>query len=121
MHSVSDFPKLLANVQNKFLQAGYDAAPSSYEQLAKERNAADFKSIATAHAGLGTAFAEIQQGAAVSFGTITEGGETYVLKRYGKGIAFTIEAMISDDLDALGDIPRKFGVQTRMLTNRLAW
>src|SRR6185369_10171943 len=50
-----------------------------------------------------------------------EGGETYVLKRYGKGIAFTIEAMISDDLDALGDIPRKFGVQTRMLTNRLAW
>lgn len=121
MHGTSDFPKIFANVQNKFLQEGYDAAPSSFEMLARVRSAKDFKTIATNHAGLGSRLAEMQEGAPVTYGTITEGGETYAVKRYGKGLTFSIEAMLNDDLDALSAIPRNFGVQTRVLTNRLAW
>ncbi len=119
--STSDFPKILQNIQSKYLQLGYDGAPSTFQLFARERTAVDFKTMGTVHLGLGPKMTQLLAGEPIRYGKFSEGGETYAVKRYGTGIQFSIEAMVNDDLSALSDIPRAFGTETRMLINRLAW
>lgn len=119
-HGVSDFAKILENVQVKYLQDSYEATPSTYEAITKFRDAVDFKQMSTVHIGLGSKMVEQLPGEPVRFGTFTEGGEKFAVKRYATGTAFTPQAIVNDDLNAF-EVMGTYGQEIRLLPNRLAW
>lgn len=121
-HGVDDFPLILANVQQKRLQAGYEMAPRTFMPLAAEADRVDFKEGIAAAIGLGGQFEEmLSDQQSIRYVTFGEHGEKYAVKTYAAGIAFGRKALINDDLKALDSVPESMGKQAASLENRIAW
>ena len=100
MQSSSEFPAILADVQNKFLLKGYDEAPVTFNQWCSEIEVKDFK---TAHLIKTSNFSDIKdilEGADFEFGRFSDKEETLALTTKGIAFKLTRKAMINDDLGA---------------------
>lgn len=120
-HSTSDFPHILANVAGKRLRAAYQAAPQTFRPIVNETTLPDFKTVSRVQLSDAPAFIRKREGAEYKFGTMAEGREQYALATYGRGITFTREMIINDDLSAFDRIIRQFGTSAANLESDLVW
>lgn len=121
MHSSSDFPIVLANVANKTLRAGYDAAPQTFRPLVRVVSVPDFKTVDRVQLGEAPQFEKVNEHGEFKRGTIGEGKESFKIATYGKVIGITRQVIINDDLSAFTRIPQAFGVQAANLESDLVW
>lgn len=119
--STSDFPILLANVANKTLRQGYEAAPQTFRPLVREVSVPDFKTVTRGQIGEAPQLDRIGEHGEYRRGTMGEGSETYAIATYGKIVAITRQVIINDDLGAFTRIPRAFGVSAANLESDLVW
>ncbi|UIK09059.1 ATP-dependent Clp protease proteolytic subunit [Rhizobium leguminosarum] len=108
-HSTSDFPFVTGNAANRFLLDAYRAAETPLKQLARLRNAANFKAMTIGRMSEMPKLEEVLEGAEITYGTRSEAKETYRVKTYSKMFGISREALINDDLDAFSDTLRAFG------------
>ena len=117
LHTTSDFPLILGDAVNRELRAGYQAAPSGARQLARQSTARDFRKKHKVMLGDAPALEKVLEGGEFQSGTISEGRESYRIDTFGKMIGITRQALVNDDLSALTDMPRKFGIAAAAFEN----
>lgn len=121
LHSTSDFPYILADVANKSLRQGYDAAPRTFMPFTRQTSASDFKTINRAQLGEAPDLTEVNEAGEFSYGTLGEAKESYSLATFGKIIPLSRQLIINDDLDALSRIPSAFGASAAELESTTVW
>jgi hypothetical protein len=120
--STTDFPNVLANVANKRLRQAYEQAPASYRSWARQApNAPDFKTIQVNVISAAPDFVSKAAGEELKYGSASDGKETYAMATYARGIFFTREAMINDDLNAFNRVVSGFGMSAARLENKLVY
>lgn len=117
----SDFPIVLANVANKTLRAGYEAAPQTFKPFTKQTSAPDFKTIQRSQFGDAPALKKVNEHGEFTVGTIGEGKESYQLATYGRIVSITRQTIINDDLQAFADLPARFGRAAADLESDIVW
>jgi hypothetical protein len=108
-HATGDFPYLLADAMGKILRAEYALAPATWPLWCNRTTAPDFKQIKKLQLSEAADLVLVPEGDEYQFGTLSESREVYALSSYGKGLNFTRQAMINDDLDAFARVPRMLG------------
>lgn len=111
--STSDFPNILSNVANKSLMTAYEMAPTTYQQWTKRGNLTDYKTATRLQVSEFGSLPSVKEGGEYKSVSLSEGKETIKLGKYGEIFSITREAIINDDLQALSDIPAKFGAAAR--------
>lgn len=109
MHSTSDFPLILADVMNKRLRAAYQAAPRTFQAFSRRSDVSDFKTVQTMALSGAPDLEEIKESGEYTYGSMSEEGQSYKLKTFGKIISITRQALINDDLSAFTRIAPAFG------------
>lgn len=121
MLSTSDFPNILANVANKTLRMGYDAAPQTFRPLVRVVTVPDFKQVSRTQLGEAPQLEKVNEHGEFKRGKMGEAAEKYAISTYGKIVAITRQVIINDDLQAFTRIPRAFGVAAANLESDLVW
>ncbi|NIB44820.1 Clp protease ClpP [Pseudomaricurvus alkylphenolicus] len=122
MHSSSDFAAILADVANKTLRAGYEAAPRTFTRFCRRVTASDFKAINRAQLdSAGASLNKVNEKGEFRRGKLTDGKESYGLATYGEILAITRQTLINDDLDALSRIPMMQGAQVAETESEVVW
>lgn len=120
-HSTSDFPEILANVQNKSLRAAYEVAPQTFLPFTRLVTVSDFKEISRTQLGEGSALLPKNEKQEYQSGTVSEGAEKYSVKDYGRLIKVSRQMIVNDDLSAFGRLPSMLGQRARDLESDLVW
>lgn len=107
--TTSDLPNILANVANKSLFEGYDAASETWATWCATGSVSDFKTNTLVRSSESDDLEEIVESGEYKYGSMSEGKEEYKIATYGKLFAISRQTIINDDLAALTDIPRKHG------------
>jgi hypothetical protein len=119
--STSDFPYLFGDILDRQLLANYREYPSVWRQYAQQRIVSDFRSVRDLYVSGGEAvLEEVVELAEYPGAALTEGRYSYAVKKYGRRMAFSWEAIINDDLDALKDTPARFGRAARRSEDKFA-
>lgn len=121
MHSTSDFPAILADVANKTLRNGYEAAPRTFTAFCRQASASDFKFINRAQLGEAPELEKVKESGEFNYGSMGEDNQRYKLETYGKIIALTRQTIINDDLDAFSRVPGAFGASAAELESNVVW
>jgi len=121
LHSTSDFPIILENSLRKVLLDAYGTAEPTYRKWAKKSQATDFKTMRRIRKGEMPVFLEVPEGGEISMGTMGEERESYAIATYGRGISFTRQMLINDDLGAFNDMAGAFGLQAARLENKTVY
>lgn len=108
-HSSSDFPSILANVAKKSMLKGYEEAEESFRKFTSTGVLTDFKPTSRVDLNLFPSLAEVPEGAEYKYATLGDRGEQIKLATYGRLFSITRQAVINDDLDMIGKIPRRMG------------
>ena len=107
--TTSDFPLILANIANKSLFAGYEAASETWQKWCGTGQTSDFKTNTAVRAGETADLDQIREGDEYKYGSRAEAQEQYSIATYGKLFSISRQAIINDDLGALTDIPAAHG------------
>lgn len=112
--STSDFPLLFGDVLDRQLLANYREAPYSWNRIVRRRLVRDFRTVKRffVDGGDGT-LDQVAQQTEYPESKLDEGKYEYAVKKYGRRMPFSWESMINDDLDALKDVPERFGKASR--------
>lgn len=121
MMAVADFPNVLANIANKTLRAGYEAAPQTFRPLVRVVTVPDFKQVSRVQLGEAPQLEKVTEHGEFKRGSMGEAAEKFSVATYGKIVAITRQVLINDDLAAFTRIPRAFGVQAANLESDLVW
>lgn len=122
MHTTSDFPQILANVMTKRLRDEYAAASPTYREWARRApNAPDFKQVQVTQLGAMPDLKRLAEGGDIEYGTAGEGAEKYSVLTYARGIRFSRQMLINDDLRAFDRTAIGFSVAAARLENTLVY
>lgn len=108
-HSTTDFPFLLADAMGKVLRNEYALAPHTWELWCRRTTAPDFKDIKKIQLSEAADLVLIPEGDEYEYGVLTESREVYALSTYGKGLKYTRQMLINDDLGAFDRSPGMMG------------
>ncbi len=112
--TTSDFPKLFGDILDRQLLAAYRATPAVWRSFCKIATVPDFRQVnRLAVAGGDNVLSEVKEKAEYPETKMSEAEYKYAVKKYGRRMPFSWETMINDDLDALKDIPQRFGRAAR--------
>lgn len=104
-----DFLYILANVANKFLQKGYQEAPTTYQAWTGKRTLNDFKQASIVNLSGFSDLDLMPEGSKFNMGKFSEKQETAKLANYGKGFSYTWQMIVNDDTSAFAMIPTRMG------------
>ncbi len=122
LHTTSDFPLILADTMNKTLRQAYSDAPRTFTEWARREVAGDFREMTRAQiSGLVGDLEEVQEGGEYKHDTMTESAEKYKVKKYGKIVSLSYEAMINDDLSAFNRTARAVANAATQLQSDLVY
>jgi hypothetical protein len=111
----SDFPFLFGDIIDRQLLANYQETPGVWPLYCKRSTVSDFRTVNRfavngAEAHLVPVPQQTEYPEPVN---LADARYQYAVLKYGRRIAFAWEAMVNDDLDALKDIPARFGKAAR--------
>ena len=66
-------------------------------------------------------FLKVAEGGQIQMGPMSDSKETYALATHGRGVAFTRQMLINDDLGAFNDMLFAFGMQAGRLENKTVY
>lgn len=109
--NTSDFSNILADVANKAMLEGFEAAEETYDVWADTTGRVnDFKTHIFSRASEAPSLVEINpDGGEYTYGKVSDAKESVSVVDYGIIVPFTRKAMVNDDLGALSDIREKLG------------
>jgi len=120
-HTTSDLPLLLADVQNKALQTGYEEAPTTYQVWTRKVSIGDFKDRHVIRLSESPDLLQVSENGEFTEGKLSDEEEKYRLITFGRILSVTRQTIRNDDLDGLTRIPRMMGAAARRLPNRLVY
>ncbi len=120
--TTSDFPKILANVQNKVIQDSFASAPVTFRQWTQAVDFKDFKPRNEVRKGsFGANFKKVQELGKTEYVEKGETGITWGIHSYGARFAFSREMLINDDLGIFTDDLRDMVEQVAVFQNKLVY
>lgn len=102
--TTDDFPLLLRSTMNRILADRLEAAPGAARMICRARSVPDFRE------GRFVQFAGVRdlhllnEGGEIRHAPPAERGEAYAVKTWARGVRFTRQALVNDDLGALEQI-----------------
>lgn len=112
--TTSDFPLLFGDVLDRQLLSIYNESTPTYRNWCHIATVSDFRTVHRfAVDGSEATLAEVKQQAEYPESKLSDTQYAYAVKKYGRSTPFAWEAMQNDDLDALKDIPRRYGRAAR--------
>lgn len=121
VHSITDFPEILANVINKTLRGGYDAAPQTFQPFTAEVFVSDFKEISRTNLGDAPKLLKVEEGSEVKRGSMSEAAEKYRVEEFARIVAVSRKIIVNDDLAAFTKIPERMGRRAADLESDTVW
>jgi len=121
LHSISDFPEILANVANKTLRDGYTQAPRTFMPFTREVSVSDFKEISRTNLSAAPELQEVPEGGEIQRGNMDEAAEKYSIAEFARIVGITRRVIINDDLSAFTRIPERMGRRAADLESDLVW
>jgi hypothetical protein len=107
--TVSDLPSLLQSTGNRILLENYEYAGSPLRQLARERSSQDFRALSMLRVSEAPALELVLEHGEVKTGPLSESKQSFSVKTYAKIVSVTRNALINDDLNALGSMAAGMG------------
>lgn len=108
-HTTSDFPNILADVVNKSMGIGYQAAPVTYPLWTRSVPFSDFKTrYVNRLSSVPDPSAVTETGEIPEVG-MSEDQESYAIATYGNIVSITRKTLINDDLGAFTRVPMQMG------------
>ena len=112
--STSDFQYLFGDIVDRQLLAAYQRMPVVWQSVAKRGRVRDFRTVSRFTLDGGEAvLEEVKQAAEYPAAAVTDGRYQYAVKKYGRRLPITWEALVNDDLDALSDLPTRLANAAR--------
>lgn len=112
--TTSDFPLLFGDIIDRQLLANYRETPQTFRNYCKIGTVPDFRTVKRfAINGSEARLVTVAQQGEYPESKLTDYSFSYNVVKYGRAIPFAWEDMINDDLDALKDIPARFGRAAR--------
>lgn len=122
MMGTSDFASLLGNVANKRLRRGYDENSPTYRVWARQApSAPDFKAMTVVQLGAAPDLLQVNEHAEFTYGSMTDGKETYALVTSGRIVSLSRQSLINDDLRGFDRLVTAFGNSAARLENRTVY
>jgi hypothetical protein len=116
-----DFPLLFGDIIDRQLLANYRETPATYRNYCKVSTVADFRTVKRfAINGSEAVLVAVPPQAEYPESKLTDLVYQYAVQKYGRAIPFSWESMVNDDLDALKDIPARFGKAARRSEEKFA-
>ena len=119
--TTSDFPLLFGDIIDRQLWGNYTAYPQVWPSYCKRATVSDFRLVqrfvVNGSEGILT---EVPQQTDYPESVLSDGHYSYAVRKYGRRIPFSWETMVNDDLDALKDIPARFGKAAARSEERFA-
>lgn len=109
--TTSDFPAILANVNNREMARTYATAEAPIRRLARGGTARDFRPRTTVSVSGMPELLKVNEAGEFQYGAFSGSAESIQLKTVGRITAVTRQALINDDLGALTAIPAAFGAE----------
>lgn len=119
--TTSDFPNILANVANKTLREGYQAAPRTFTDFCRQVSATDFKPVNRVQLSDLPALQPLNEQGEYHRTAPVDSKQTYALATFGEVVSITRKTVINDDLGALTRIPFQLGVAAATLESNTVW
>jgi phage major head subunit gpT-like protein len=119
--TTSDFPNILANVANKTLREGYQAAPRTFTDFCRQVSATDFKPVNRVQLSDLPALQPLNEAGEYHRTAPIDSKQTYSLATFGEVVTITRKTVINDDLGALTRIPFQLGVAAATLESNTVW
>ena len=117
----ADFPLLFGDIIDRQLLANYRETPFSYRNYVKVGSVPDFRAVKRfAMNGAEAVLPAVGQQSEYPEVKLSDSVFQYSVGKYGKKIPFDWETMINDDLDAIKDIPARFGRAARRTEEKFA-
>lgn len=105
LHATTDFPIFLMETTKRTMRRQYDLMPQTFNPFVRRTTTNDFRPVKRSLlSGLMGNFDEIPEGGEYKAGTFNEMAETIQVKKYGKKVLLTWEALVNDDLGAFNRI-----------------
>jgi hypothetical protein len=121
MQTTADFANVLENTARKQLLRMYQLAAPTYRTWCKPSTTPDFKTMTRVRLGEAPSFLKVLEGGQVTLGLMTDSKESYALATYGRGISFTRQMLINDDLGAFNDLISQMGQQAARMENKTVY
>ena len=119
MHTVADFPGLLASTGSRTLAAPYQAALSPIRALFRESQAVDFRPKTRLALSEFPALLKVNETGEIKYGSRGESKETYGLETFARLFSISRQALINDDLGAFADMTRDMAAAAAETENAL--
>jgi hypothetical protein len=102
-HTISDFPNLLSSAGTRVLSDAYKAAESPLKNLARRKDATDFRALSSLKLSEAPRLLEVLESGEVKQGSRSEAKESFRLKTFARIFSLSRNAIINDDLQAFSD------------------
>ena len=121
MHTTSDFSftQAAGSAIERRVREIYAAVESPLQPLVRETLVSDFRPVASYSIGGFPELRETPEGAEYEAGTVTTEAGTFSIRKYGRVLNLSFEAIINDDLRLLDTAIRGVAVKGVTLRNRL--
>lgn len=107
--STSDFAVLFGDVIDRQTLGAFAAMPEVWRNFIKRGTVRDFRNVRRySLAGGEGQLPEVKEGAEYTAASVEASLVSWSVKKYGRRMPFTFEAMINDDFSLLTDTPRRF-------------
>jgi hypothetical protein len=120
--TTSDFPYLFGDILDRQLLAAYQETVPSWPNYCNRHTVRDFRTVKRYGVyGGDTVLDAVPEQHEYPLSKMDEDSPfSYAVKKYGRRMPFSWETMINDDLDALKDIPQRFGRAARRSEEKFA-
>ncbi len=117
----ADFGNLFGDILDRQLLANYRETPYSWQNYAARKTVSDFRTVKRfAVNGAEAVLDTVAEQAEYPESKISDAVYSYAVQKHGRRIPFSWESIINDDLDALKDIPARFGRAARRSEEKFA-
>jgi hypothetical protein len=123
MHTTSDFPKILEAAINKTLLSNYEELQhkQNFWDLCSVSEVKDFKDFNKYRLSEMPGLEPQGEGEAIKYGSLSESKISGSISTFAKGISFSRQMLINDDLGAFSGIPAAWANSVIRLENKLFW
>lgn len=117
--TLSDFPELLGISANKVLGTRLEQIAQEHRDLCEKGDLVDFKPQKVVNPSFLPGLVRKLEHGEIEYGYITDGATSYQLMTFARGLAFSREVLINDDLDGIGILLRNASTSAARLERDL--
>lgn len=119
--TTSDFPLMFADIIDRQMLGQYNSLPQTYQTIMRTSTVTDFRNVKRfAVDGAEGALPEVKERAEYPETPLTESKDEFAVKKVGRRIDLSWEAMVNDDLDAFRRNPERLAIAAKRSEEKFA-